>query len=98
MLVRYPPMASDPRQLLPRDKLDVAGARAVIALGYPAVAPVLGDLLEWLQDCNWPVSRPIADFLPQAIEATHDVSRVSLAAHARAFVTAHRTRPRPKHI
>lgn len=56
-------MASDPRQLLPRDKLDVVGARAVIALGYPAVAPVLPDLLEWLQDCNWPVSRPIGDFL-----------------------------------
>lgn len=43
--------------------MDVAGARAVVALGYPAVAPVLPDLLEWLQDCNWPVSRPIGDFL-----------------------------------
>ena len=56
-------MESDPRELLPRDKMDIAGARAVIALGYPAVAPVLPDLLEWLQDCNWPVSRPIGDFL-----------------------------------
>src|SRR2546429_8860869 len=59
----YPPMAVDPRQLLPRDKRDLESARAVIALGYPAVAPVLPDLLEWLQDCNWPVSRPIGDFL-----------------------------------
>jgi hypothetical protein len=35
----------------------------VIALGYPAVEPILRDLLEWIQDCNWPVSRPIGDFL-----------------------------------
>ena len=59
----YPTIASDPRQLLPRDKLDVTGAHAVVALGYPAVAPVLPDLLEWLQDCNWPVSHSIGDFL-----------------------------------
>jgi hypothetical protein len=56
-------MAVDPRQLLPRDKHDLENARAVIALGYPAVAPVLPDLLEWLRDCNWPVSRAIDDFL-----------------------------------
>jgi hypothetical protein len=56
-------MAVDPRELLPRDKRDLDNARAVAALGYPAVAPVLPDLLEWLQDCNWPVSRPIGDFL-----------------------------------
>jgi hypothetical protein len=56
-------MAVDPRELLPRDKHDLDHARAVAALGYPAVDPVLPDLLEWLQDCNWPVSRPIGDFL-----------------------------------
>jgi hypothetical protein len=59
----YPPMAVDPREFLPRDKHDLANARAVAALGYPAVAPVLLNLLEWLRDCNWPVSRPIGDFL-----------------------------------
>ena len=53
----------DPRTLLPRDKCDSKAAAAVIALGYPAVGPVLRDLLKWLQDCNWPVSRPIGDFL-----------------------------------
>jgi len=53
----------DPRKLLPRTKHEVDRARAVTALGYPAVAPVLRDLLQWLQDCNWPVSRPIEEFL-----------------------------------
>ncbi len=56
-------MDIDPRTLLPRHKSDTANARAVVALGYPAVAPVLPDLVHWLQDCNWPVSRPIGDFL-----------------------------------
>jgi hypothetical protein len=56
-------MAIDPRELLPRDKHDVGNARSVVALGYPTVAPVLPDLLEWLKDCNWPVSHPIGDFL-----------------------------------
>jgi len=37
--------------------------RAIIALGYPAVAPVLPELLVWLQDGNWPISRPIGRFL-----------------------------------
>lgn len=56
-------MAVDARTLLPRDKCDIDHVHAIVALGYPAVAPVLPDLLEWLRDCNWPVSFPIADFL-----------------------------------
>ena len=53
----------DPHMFLPRDKFDCNAAKAVIALGYPVVGPVLRELLKWLQDCNWPVSRPIGDFL-----------------------------------
>ena len=56
-------MNGDLRKLLPRDKTDLASARAVIELGFPAVEPVLPDMLEWLQDCNWPVSWPISEFL-----------------------------------
>jgi hypothetical protein len=51
------------RALLPRHKCDCDRAQAIIALGYPAVAPVLRDLLQWLQDCNWPVSHSIVPFL-----------------------------------
>ena len=68
--LRDRPMAVDPRALLPRDKRDLDRARALVALGYPAVAPVLPDLLEWLQDCNWPASGPIADFLESIPEQT----------------------------
>lgn len=63
-------MGTDLRQLLPRDKSDFGNARALVALGYPAVAPVLKDLLAWLQDGNWPISRLVGDFfltIPEAI-------------------------------
>ena len=54
---------SDIRDLLPRDKLDLERAEAIVAQGYPAVAPVLPDLMVWLQDSNWPVCDIIAPFL-----------------------------------
>jgi hypothetical protein len=56
-------MADNPRALLPRHKSDADRVRAVVALGYPGVAPVLPDLLVWLQDANWPISRAVARFL-----------------------------------
>ena len=54
---------SSPRELVPEDKLDLATARAAVDAGYPRVAPVLPDLLQWLQDCNWPVAHVLAPFL-----------------------------------
>jgi hypothetical protein len=55
--------ADDVRELIPRNKHDLERARAAVALGYPAVAPILPELLKWLQDMNWPVARVLAPFL-----------------------------------
>ena len=41
----------------------MAQAEAIVALGYPAVADHLPDLLVWLQDRNWPGSTTIEGFL-----------------------------------
>jgi hypothetical protein len=49
--------------LLPQSKHDTEKAEALIALGYPAVAPIIPELLTWLQDRNWPVGRVLAPFL-----------------------------------
>ena len=38
-------------------------ARAAVEAGYPAVDPILGELLKWLQDCNWPVAHILEPFL-----------------------------------
>jgi len=56
-------MSENIRLLLPRHKSDSENARAIVAQGYPAVEPVLAELLEWLQDPNWPISGRIASFL-----------------------------------
>ncbi|MEM6258767.1 MAG: DUF5071 domain-containing protein [Planctomycetota bacterium] len=56
-------MPDDLHSLLPKHRSDVFAAKEVLAFGYPTIAPVLPDLLEWLKDMNWPVSHPISEFL-----------------------------------
>ena len=48
---------------VPMDKHDHDAVRRAIKAGYPAVELVLPNLLEWLQDINWPVARTLAPFL-----------------------------------
>ena len=51
------------RDLVPTGKSDVARAQPAVEAGYPAVEPILGELLEWLRDCNLPVAHILAPFL-----------------------------------
>lgn len=51
------------RKLLPANKDDVAAIAAIAARGYPAVQPILLDLLKWIRDESWPVARPACEFL-----------------------------------
>ena len=53
----------DLSRLVPNDKLDLDTAQAAVDAGYPSVAPIVPELLEWLQDCNWPVAHVLAPFL-----------------------------------
>jgi len=53
----------DVRSLIPKHKFDLGTANEAVAAGFPAVEPILPDLLVWLQDYNWPVSRPLIPFL-----------------------------------
>ncbi len=53
----------DAKLLVPRDKHDLERAEAAVKAGFPTVEPVLYDLLEWLQDCNWPVARVLSPLL-----------------------------------
>lgn len=50
---------------LPTDKIDTDCAEALIRLGYPKVEPVLAELLEWMQDFNWPVAQTLRPFLAE---------------------------------
>jgi hypothetical protein len=51
------------RDLVPIDKFDLARASAAVDAGYPTIEPVLGALIEWLQDCNWPVATVLLPLL-----------------------------------
>jgi hypothetical protein len=51
------------RELLPSDKHQTQKAAALVKLGYPDVAPVLAEMLVWMQDMNWPVARVFQPFL-----------------------------------
>lgn len=49
---------------LPRHKTDLAAARRIVDAGMPAIEPILGGILEWFQDCNWPVATVLEEILP----------------------------------
>ncbi|AGS22465.1 hypothetical protein NXC12_CH02740 [Rhizobium etli] len=53
----------DIKNLVPRDKHDLAAVSAAEKAGYPAVASILDGLLEWTADGNWPVATPLGRFL-----------------------------------
>ena len=48
---------------LPKHKSDYENTQYLISLGYPIIEPILPELLEWVQDINWPVARLLAPFL-----------------------------------
>lgn len=56
-------MLRELRSHLPVDKYDTENAERLVALGFPAVGPVLSEILQWTQDNNWPVAGVFAPFL-----------------------------------
>lgn len=72
---------TDPKSLIPRHKHDHERVEAVIALGYPAIASIVPQLLEWTQDPNWPVAIRLAKFLASIGEPiVGDVSEILAGA------------------
>lgn len=49
--------------IVPKDKLDTGSVALIEALGFPAVEPVMPQILEWMQDINWPVAQALQPFL-----------------------------------
>lgn len=57
---------SDPAPLVtfvPGDKHDVAAVARASSAGWPVIEPVVPQLIEWVQDINWPVAAPTAELL-----------------------------------
>lgn len=49
--------------LAPRHLRDFERLHALIEAGPEAAIPLLGELFTWLQDINWPIALPMANFL-----------------------------------
>lgn len=50
-------------ELVPESKDETDKAKKLVSLGYPAVTPVLAEMLEWVEDANWPVAKVFLPFL-----------------------------------
>jgi len=51
------------RKLIPKHKDDQEVIEGLKKLSFEEIKPIVPDLLEWLQDMNWPIARPVADVL-----------------------------------
>ena len=56
----------DINNCIPKDKFDTAAIERASQIGFPALNPILSDLLEWVQDANWPVAAETAVLLSNA--------------------------------
>jgi len=41
-------------------------AEKLSGYSYDEIKPIVPELLTWIQDMNWPVARPVADYLGQS--------------------------------
>ena len=51
--------------LVPRHKFDNSNIELLKIVGIKEATPIMGELLEWLQDINWPVAKELMDVLPR---------------------------------
>lgn len=59
-----PPHAMRPDSaFIPHDKFDLVAANAAAGADWSQIEQVAEQLLQWVQDVNWPVARVLAPFL-----------------------------------
>ncbi len=56
----------DLKDCIPTHKMDDEAVVRAAKLGFPGLNPILPDLLEWLQDINWPVAQGLVPVLARA--------------------------------
>ncbi|WKL02965.1 DUF5071 domain-containing protein [Paenibacillus amylolyticus] len=53
----------DIRECLPHDKFDYEAVRKLSEFSDVEIKVIIPELMEWLQDGNWPISKPVEDLL-----------------------------------
>lgn len=65
------------REFIPKHKDDHLAIEALRNLSFEEIKPIIPDLLEWLQDINWPIAGPIADILkPFSDQLVPDIIKI----------------------
>lgn len=59
-------------ELLPKDKGDIEVAKKLKNYSYAELRPIIPQLLEWIQDMNWPVAGPVSEYLASISEHLTD--------------------------
>ena len=50
-------------KLIPKDKHDIEAVHRLKKYPFDEIKAIIPQLLEWLQDINWPVAKPLVDYL-----------------------------------
>ena len=53
------------KDLVPKDKHDVSNINKLYSLTDDEMEPIVYDLLEWIQDYNWPVAQELISLLKE---------------------------------
>ena len=61
-------MIENIQDLIPKNKGDLSTAEKLKNYSYEDLKEIIPNLLEWLQDLNWPVAKPVSEYL----ESIHD--------------------------
>lgn len=56
-------MMENIRDLIPKNKGDLSTAEKLTNYSYEELKEIIPNLLEWLQDMNWPVAKPVSEYL-----------------------------------
>ncbi len=65
--------------MIPKDKFDVTAVEQLAHMETAQIIPLLPQMLEWIQDMNWPVAEPMVEVLLQyPTELTSLVEQVLL--------------------
>lgn len=62
----------DLKELIPKNKYDIATANRLKDYSYKEIKTIVPELMEWIQDMNWPVARPVANYLKSISENLTD--------------------------
>ncbi|WP_434750299.1 DUF5071 domain-containing protein [Paenibacillus amylolyticus] len=53
----------DIKKMLPRDKFDIESVKELGMLSNNELKVIIPELLEWIQDGNWPIAKSVEDLL-----------------------------------